>query len=527
MQRPRDAWIIGAIALVVLLHVLGSPRNVGPDEASHQVASAALVRGERTGTPVPGHSSVVTFVVPGMVGEPNPSCFAFDVDMPVTCSVGPLTTDPHVAGTTSQHYPPYGLILPGLASFVPWAGGYAYLARILNALVPVALLSAALLTALRRKGRFVAMALVAGITPIAWFSMSITNPSAVATAAGAGLWVALLCTAQGERLPWLAAWSWAALMMVRRDGPFWVTLIVLVAAVAAARPPIWWWQRAVPAQRVVLVASWVLAMVSVRTDTGSAFPLLLAATPLVLAVAHHGVRGAQRLPRGLLAAIVLLVGVMGAAAVVKLAPRSAGGGYIVKVVQATGEHLYQLVGRLGTLDAAAPLSSVILWWATVGALAGIALVVAPRHFRTALLLLGLVIVSAWVLEIGSGNRSGTYWQGRYSLPATIGLPMLLALGAAPALPRLREGAEQRVTLALAVATWWIWNATFFAAQRRWAVGAGGSLLPWNWNTWSAPLPPVLILVAHGAASAFLMWTVVSARSAPATAPAVATVEQPA
>jgi hypothetical protein len=510
MQRPRDAWIIVAIALVVLMHVLGSPRNVGPDEASHQVASAALVRGERTGTAVPGQSAVVTFVVPGMVGEPNPSCFAFDIDMPVTCSVGPLTTDSHVAGTTSQHYPPYGLVLPGVASFVPWAGGYAYLARILNAVVPVALLAGALLMALRRRGRFVAMALVAGITPIAWFTMGITNPSAVATAAGAGLWVGLLCTERGDRLPWLAVWSWAALMMMRRDGPFWVTLIVLIAAAAAGQVPIWWWRRAGRAQRIVLVGSWLLAIASVRTDTSSKFSLLLGAVPVLLIVAHHGATAAQRVSRGVLWSLAALLAVVGAGALVVLSPRSIGGGYVVKVVQATGEHLYQLVGRLGTLDASAPLSSVILWWATLGALAGIALLVAPRHFRAGLLLLGLVIVSAWVLEIGSGNRSGTYWQGRYSLPATIGLPMILALGAAPSLPRLREGAEQRITVALAATSWWVWNATFFAAQRRWAVGAGGSLLPWHWNTWSAPVPPVVVLVVHGAATAFLLWLIVTA-----------------
>ncbi len=507
MQRPRDAWIIAAIALVVLAHVMGSPRNVGPDEASHQVASAALVRGERTGTPVPGPTPGVTFVVPGMVGEPGPLCYAFDVGMPVTCSVGPLTTTPHKAITTSQHYPPYGLVLPGLASFVPWAGGYAYLARLLNASIAVALFAAAVLMALRQKGQLVAIALLAGATPIAWFTMGITNPSAISTAAGAGLMVTLLCAEDNRPLPWLGVWSWAALMMVRRDGPFWVMLVVLVAAAAAARPPSWWWQRSNTAQRTVIVISWALAVVSVRTDSNSVFALLMAATPLLLTVIHLVVRWATHIPLRVVPVVVLLGGVIGTGIFLAFAPRSLDPGYVMKVIQATGDHLYQLVGRLGYLDASAPMSSVILWWATVGALAGAALLFAPRHARAGALMLGLVIVSAWVLEIGSGNRTGSYWQGRYSLPATIGLPMLLALGAAPFVSRLRNGAEQRITLVVATAAWWVWNATFFAAQRRWAVGAGGSVLPWEWDTWSAPVPPIIVLFAHGAATAALLWMV--------------------
>lgn len=509
MQRPRDAWIIVAIALVVLAHVMGSPRNVGPDEASHQVASAALVRGERTGTPVPGPTPGVTFVVPGMVGEPGPTCYAFDVGMPVTCSVGPLTTTPHEGITTSQHYPPYGLVLPGLASFVPWAGGYAYLARLLNASIAVALFAAAVLMALRRKGRLVAITLLAGATPIAWFTMGITNPSAIATAAGAGLIVALLCTEADEQLPWLGVASWAALMMVRRDGPFWVTIVVLVAAAAVARPPLSWWQRSTTAQRAAMAGSWVLAVVSVRTDSNSVFALLLASTPLFLAVVHHGVGWARRIPLRVVPVVVLLGGIVAAGCFLAFAPRTLDPGYVMKVIQATGEHLYQLVGRLGYLDASAPMSSVILWWATVGSLAGIALLFAPRHARAGALMLALVIVSAWVLEIGSGNRTGSYWQGRYSLPATIGLPMLLALGALPSVSRLRDGAEQRITLFVATAAWWVWNATFFAAQRRWAVGAGGSVLPWEWDTWSAPVPPMIVLFSHGAATAALLWMVAS------------------
>jgi hypothetical protein len=251
----------------------------------------------------------------------------------------------------------------------------------------------------------------------------------------------------------------------------------------------------------------------------SKFPLLLAAAPAVLAVVHHVVRIAQRKSRAAQAGVALLVLLLGAAALVAPAPRALGGGRLVRIVQATGDHLYQLVGKLGTLDASAPLSSVVLWWATVGGVAGIALLLAPRHARTGMLLLAVVIVSAWVLEIGSGNRTGSYWQGRYSLPATIALPMLMAAGAAPLLARIRRDAERTIIITIAVAMWWVWNATFFAAQRRWAVGAGGSLLVWQWNTWNAPVHPLIVMLAHAMVTAALLWLVVtSAHTTPSAAP---------
>ncbi|MFZ4718043.1 MAG: hypothetical protein ACOYMR_01375 [Ilumatobacteraceae bacterium] len=511
----RSAWLVVAVVVVVLAHVLGSPRNVGPDEASHQVASAALVRGDRSGIPVPGSSTVEDFLLPGMVGVPKPTCFAFQPDVSVVCSQVILTTDTHQVGTSSQHYPPFAMFLPGLASFVPWAEGYAYLARLLSAIIPVALVAAALVRVRRRRSSLTTVALLAGATPIAWFTWGVLNPSAAAIAGATALWAALATVDDDRRLPWLAVLGWAAIITARRDGPYWVTVVVLLAAILLRTPPSRWWALASMGQRVTIGLAWLAAIVSVRTDTANSFPLVMAATPLALVVLPPVAARLRRLSTAVVAAVVLIVAGLGAVVLYALSPKSVGGGYLVRLVEATGEHLYQLVGRLGTLDASAPLTSVLLWWATVGGLAALALLFAPHHFRTGLLLLGTVIVSAWLLEIGSGNRSATYWQGRYSLPATIALPFVLALATEDRLDSVRRGAQRGVAAAVAVVAWWVWNATFFAAQRRWAVGAGGSWFPWNWSTWDSPLPPVLVLFVHALASAALLLIVLTPPRRPA------------
>ncbi|MFZ9481620.1 MAG: DUF2142 domain-containing protein [Ilumatobacteraceae bacterium] len=511
-----------AAALVLGAHLLGTPRNAGPDEASHQVASAALVRGDRTGTKVPKSRTVVTFEVRLSDAAVSATSFAFQPDVPVTCNNGVTpTTGTAPMGTTSQHYPPLGLVLPGLASYVPWAGGYAFLARALAALVPFLLLAAVVRRA-HGQGPLVRLGLLAGLTPIAWSTMSITNPSGLAIAGGLAIWAALLLPRpEATRGDWLLVAGWAAIAASRRDGPLWATLVVLAAVLVAAMPLGDLWRTVSRTQRVVALVAWLSTVVAVRTDTGSPFPLLIALSPLGLVGVHlltPWVRARLASGRKGAATVVGLAGLLiatTALAVLALSDRITGT-YVATVVEATGEHLVQVVGRLGTLDASAPMSSVVLWWVGAGLLLGIAVASGMRRPTIVVGLLVGVVVLAWLLEIGSGNRSGSYWQARYSLPLLVGLPLCLAqsMRDTTASATDDDGIRRVAVPFLGVATWWIWNATFFAAQRRWAVGVHGALSPLSWDTWESPVAPVLVLIVHAIASAVL--------AAWATRPAVPT-----
>jgi hypothetical protein len=166
-------------------------------------------------------------------------------------------------------------------------------------------------------------------------------------------------------------------------------------------------------------------------------------------------------------------------------------------VSATSSHLRQLVGLMGWLDAPTPDLAIFMWWALIGMMLAIAMITRPRSAAAALLTLVSVIVVAWALEIGASLMVEGMWQGRYSLPITVGVPLLLAVA------WIVDPPPQRVIVALAVGMWLVINFAFMNTQRRWAVGVKGSLLPWEWNTWNAPVPPPLLVLVHVLASAAL------------------------
>lgn len=487
---------------VLLCYVVGTPRSGGPDEPSHMVASAALVRGEREG----GASS--TFEVPAMVGEPNPACWAQQPFVPAGCaSLQSDSTETVTASSTSANYPPWTYVLPGLASFVPSASAYAYLARLLMVLWPLGLLVATF-SMVRRHGPGASVALLLGLTPIAWFTMSIVNPSAVAIAGGLALWAALLSLGR-PRVEWLLVAGWASLLLPRRDGPLWATFIVIaVAAALAVRPselirtlPRWttW---------VLLALAPVPLLTSLVSGRGG-LNLLISAAPVALVGIELAIITWRRIgnPSGRL----LLIGGCSLATVgaITIALIASPGGFDTDVLRLvmgeTGEHLRQLVGVLGWLDTPVPMFAVYLFWAALGGLATVAFVEQPRIAAVGLGVIVATVVTAWILELGQGATYGRYWQGRYSVPFVVGLPLLLALRRSHGTPGGRRSAMlTTLTRPLGAVVWVILNAGFAAALQRWGVGLAGSWLPWRWSTYDAPIHPWILLVVHGVATAWLI-----------------------
>ncbi len=495
------------MAVIVVCFVLATPRNGGPDEASHMVTSAGLLRGERSGTDVEGSTRVRAFEVPAFVGRPDPACWAQQPTIPASCAVFDVTsTETTTAVSSAVGYPPWSYVLPGLASFIPVPNAYNSLSRLLMAAIPILLLATAL-DRLRDLGRGTRTAALVGVTPIAWFTMGIVNPSAVAVAGGFALWVGLL-TMRPDRGHLLVIAGWACVLLPRRDGPFWATLIVFVACLALSTDPVAVWRRL---GRWPRIAAALLALVPVATLLISMTPgtealdLLLAATPIGLLAMRPVTVWQSRAshPRIVLGAVVALV----AAAVVALLAVARRDGLEAEVVRLivgnTGNHLRQLVGVLGWLDTPVPLVAVLVVFGLVGALLAVAALEQPRFAWTGAGALVAVVCSAWVLEFGHGSDYGQYWQGRYSLPFWIGVPLVLAVRGG--FGRI-TGSRSLDVLApgFAGAIWFVWNLGFVAAIQRWGVGTSGSWLPWKWDTWGAPLPTSALLVIHTLASAWLL-----------------------
>ena len=378
--RDKPGLLVAAVVLTACCWIVGNPRSSGPDEPSHMVASAALVRGHREGrvNPDPLAPGTHLFDVPGMVGQPDPGCWAFQPEIPVACAnAQPLSTESRELSTLSYNYPPWALILPGLASFVPSAGGYAYLARLLNAAIPVALVAASLLTLVRRRPILAASALL-GLTPIAWFTFGFVSPSAVAIGGGLALWTGLLVD-RARATAWLTVAGWAAVMLARRDGPVWAVLIVLACCLLTETRPLQFWQRLDTWARwaVAVIAPLPILTPLLNRDRDS--NLLIAFAPVVLIVIELLARRYQRLT-SVNARRALIGYTSAAAALVAIGlVLSRPGGFRAEtlrlVVSNTGEHLRQLVGDLGWLDTAVPSVAVFLFWAIVG---GLALVVRAR-----------------------------------------------------------------------------------------------------------------------------------------------------
>jgi hypothetical protein len=503
--RDKSGLLIAAVVLTALCWIVGNPRSSGPDEPGHMIASAGLVRGDREGRinpdPSPNMAGSHLLEVPGMVGQPDPGCWAFKPDVPVACeSTVPLSTTVRELPSWSFNYPPWALVLPGLASFVPSAGGYAYLARMLNAAVPIALVAGSLV-ALRQRRSVLAAGALLGVTPIAWFTFGFVSPSAVAIGGGLALWTGLLVD-RSRLATLLTVAGWAAVLLPRRDGPVWATMIVLTCALLTETRPLALWRRLEPWARWTVVAVAPLPLITpiLNHDLDSnallPFALLALVAGELLARRYEDTRSTAG--RRALIAYTSLAAVLAAVALVLVAPGDVHAETVRLVVANTGDHLRQLVGILGWLDTSVPAVAVFLFWALIGGLALVAMLDYKRSAFVYLAGLAGAVAAAWLLELGQTADYGNYWQGRYTMPFAIGLPLVLAWRPAGA-----DWLDDRVTSIVAWGAWVISNAAFVAAQQRWGVGVNGTWNPLDWDTWGAPVVPWMLLLVHAGATAVL------------------------
>jgi hypothetical protein len=198
-------------------------------------------------------------------------------------------------------------------------------------------------------------------------------------------------------------------------------------------------------------------------------------------------------------AVGLAVGTVATYALIDTRPGGWNTDIAVDVVMQTDENLVEAIGVLGWLDTVVPAGAVDLWLLAIGALVGAAILAGSRDALIwAAVLAGATVLTSWVLELVQGNSSGLYWQGRYSLPLLAGVPVIVARSL-----DLRRARADTVARAIGVAALTIVNVAAWAAARRFGVGTSGSVLPWRWNTPIQPVQPLVLLVAHAAASVWL------------------------
>lgn len=518
----RDHPLFVLAVLVVLMTsvwMIGTPRSAGPDEPSHVVRGGGLVRGQLDGEPFPQFGFQYAYDLPGHVGFPDPICFAFEEFAPASCANDLEPAEGSVAaGTRAANYPIWGHLPAGLGTFAP-ADWSAWAARAADAVIPLGLVVAALALA-RRRGAMGTGSVLLALTPMAWFLFAVVNPSGMVIGGGIGLWVVLTSGAHHGRLAgWLAAASWAAMVLPRRDGMVWASLIVAIVVLTDERRIRDWWRMLGRGPAVVVAVSTLATLAwASRSDTNAAIMLFVAPlAPIVAWAVRQGWNRLRGTPAPLRALYpVALTGLAGAAGLVVMTRRDDGFDRraLELVIGRTGGDVTEAIGLLGWLDTPVPITATFAWLVGLGVLAGVS-VAAGTWINLARggLVVVVAIFSSWVLTMLQNDATGTYWQGRYYLPLLVGVPIVLGTVDIPAAVGRRIGAASAM-VGLGVV-----NAALYAALRRWGVGTAGSLFPWDWDTYEAPLPPVLLLAVHVLASIGLVGWVLTQHDRQLASPA--------
>jgi hypothetical protein len=152
------------------------------------------------------------------------------------------------------------------------------------------------------------------------------------------------------------------------------------------------------------------------------------------------------------------------------------------------ERLRQMVGWFGWLDTPPPLAVHLAWALALLVLLAVALRrAAPRSVGLTVLLAVAVVAVPVVLEARSVSDVGYFWQGRYTLPLAVGVPLVAAWSS-------RLPAGRRVPAALIAVVAVCHLVSYVVTLGRYTVGTGQGLGLVD-GDWAPPLPALTLVLA--------------------------------
>jgi hypothetical protein len=467
------------VAGLVAARALATPVFAPPDEPSHVIHAIGVTHGTWLGRTFKPGVGLPTPPFPATESDPvakaglaveAPSayqgwahidCLAFKPDVTANCLRLNPGSGNKLALTSSARYMPAYYLAVGSASWLISPGTHQiYLMRMFSALLSAALVASAVVTVIELGSNPLALTgLAVAVTPMVLFLAGSVNPNALEIAAAIGVWVHGTAIAMGK-LPLLGnrvvvrlGIAASALVLARPTSLLWVGLIALVLGISAGLARI----RDLLGQRVV--RRWAGVVVAA----------------IALQVGWSLWAGAFNVSKTLTGSPV----------------NATTGVFAQTVIGQSYQLVHQMVGVFGWLDTPAPTATLLLWLFGVGALITIAILVAPTLLRALAATLALVIIVPIVAQASYVHTIGYAWQGRYSLPLAVGVPILAGFGASlgrDRIPRLRRVAAI-VFIGLAVAQF----LAYAQALRRYTVGANGALFfPWS-ARWNPPIPTVFLL----------------------------------
>jgi hypothetical protein len=480
-QRTRWWAAFALVAAAGLAWAFATPIFAAPDEPYHVIRAASVGRGELLGTSTPPGETIAEFGnsrdvrAPGIYDNASEvACFAFRPNRTPDCFEmhGPdrVITMPTYVGSHPPAY--YGLV--GVLSRPLSAGeGQVYAMRIIGALVMAALLASCAVTITR-----LAVPMWAGtgfalaLTPMVFFLAGTVSPSGIETAAAIGVWThgAVLAVEDeiDTRLVDRLGIAAAVLVLARALSPLWLVVIAAILLLLANRSRL---AQLVRHRRVRAWAVVIAAAIAVEAWWNFyADPLnRLAGTPVD-------------------------------AGWLELVRTSFG---------KTPQKLEEMIGVFGWLDTRSPALTFVMWGLVLGALAGIALVFAGSRYARALgAALAAVLILPVVIESIGAEQAGFIWQGRYSLPLAVGIPLLAGIGLAST--DAMRAAGRRFPWVVVVSLVTAQVIAFWQALRRYSVGARDSLWFFADARWDPPIPSPLLVAGYTVVVVALMWLFVLA-----------------
>ncbi len=459
-------WVVltVAIAMIAGAWALATPYGATPDERSHVYHAAGSAGGDFFPNP-----SAAKYGTGAVYGIPQ--------GLVRQCTVGgiadfcPGRSDAHTIvpapSYTGRYNSVYYAVVGWPLRLWPDATGLL-IARLLSVLLVAVTLAAAVYCAARwSRRRVVIPALIAAGTPMLFHIAGAVNPNGLEIAAGTLLFCALIPLGDSAQpvqpaCVRLAALAGCLLMTLRALGPLWFVIGTLVVLLGASRARL----RALIG--FPTVRRWGIAVAIVGL-AGVAWTLVFhAAAGAVVATQH-----------------------VSASAAVKQMLLSNWSALLV-----------QMVGDLGYLSTSLPGIVIFTWAAVIGFLVLGAAVLGTRSARIRLLALVLACLAIPTASVvASVNTLDFFWQGRYSLPLAVGLPIVAAYELS-IVDILNERTIRRLTWLLAVVLLPTQLVALWLMMIRWQnnmVPLGihfpvNPLQSTGWRPPHGPLPPIVVMV---------------------------------
>lgn len=468
-RQPAAAFAGIWVTLFALmaLWAIATPIGAAPDEPAHLIKAASVVRGEFIGERGPSGEVVE---VPNYIGYTHAqTCYAFDETASAEC-ITEVPGDPDSsvdAPTTAGLYNPLYYLLVGWPSLISADSSGIFAMRLVSAaLVSLTMAATAAIVMSWRRGAFMALGMLAAVTPMVLFLGGTVNPNSLEIGAtllalvgvlsitrdpsvnriGATAFLvasssAVAANMRGLSLLWLAIALLAPLLSLRltelRGLLSRRSIQVMIAAIAAS---------------AVLAGAWLVS----TNSLGAALEL---AGPVTNApgVGTPGVFG------------------------------------FAWTLFATAEYTQGVIGIFGWLDTPAPTVVYGVWAALFAVIVAGAFVIGRgRPLKSVLLLLTAVLMLPPLLQGLYITEGGVIWQGRYILPLVVCLVVCSALVIDETVDLDPQTSTRLIVIGLAA--WAVAQFQSFAtAMRRYATGLDVGWLGMLSPEWEPPGGVVLLM----------------------------------